>query len=462
MSEIETDATAGKSLLWRTARNFGRLLRGRGVAAVLELLTVAVLARSLSSTDFGQIVLIQSYVLVVRGLFNFKLFEAIIRFGVPALEESDDTSFRRLLRLTLFIDIFTSVLATVVAMLAVPLAARFFDWDEGLIFAALLYSTVILTSAIGTPKGVLRLFDRFDVLSIQLMVSPVLRLAGVLAALALHANLLLLVGVLALGTLAGNVYLIVCGWLEFRRQVGGSVLRGPPLKGWHDAFPGLRAFLTIVYLQTNVDMLPKHISTLLAGGLLGPAEAGMLRIAREATKALSKPGALVQQVLFPDLMRLWGRDASNFRSILMGALLASGLTGLIFIVASLIGGRLLLTTALGPDYGQAAPLLTLLLLSATLELAAFVLRAAGYAIGHAWKILRLHLISAVLYLIAFSTLTPYLGLIGPGIAACFSALITLVGISLLVARSMENEQLQSGIASELQSRAVSEWQDEES
>ena len=42
-------------MLRRTFRNFARLARGRGVAAVLELLTVAILARSLSPTDFGQI-----------------------------------------------------------------------------------------------------------------------------------------------------------------------------------------------------------------------------------------------------------------------------------------------------------------------------------------------------------------------------------------------------------------------
>ncbi len=437
-------------LLRRTATNFGRLLRGRGVAAVLELLTVAILARALSPTEFGQIILVQSYVLVVRGLFNFKLFEAVIRFGVPALEADDVPSFRRLLRLTLFIDLAASGSATVIAMLAVPLAARVLDWDQSLSFAAMMYSSVLATAGVGTPKGILRLFDRFDVLGIQLMISPVLRLTGVLIAVALHADLLLLVGILALGTLAGNIYLIVRGWMELRHQVGGGVLQGPPLRGWQDEFPGLRAFLSIVYLQTNVDMVPKHLSTLLAGAMLGPAGAGMFRLAREATKVLSKPGALLQQVLFPDLVRLWNRGADNFRLLLVRALLISGLFGFVFITASILGGHLLFTSALGPDYAQAAPLLTLLLLSATLELAAFMLRAAGYAIGHAGQILRLHLISAVLYLIAFVALTPYIGLIGPGIAASFSATVTLVGISLLVIRSMHERPSQTEYAQGMQ------------
>ena len=126
-------------------------------------------------------------------------------------------------------------------------------------------------------------------------------------------------------------------------------MRGPSLKGWGEDFPDLRAFVPIVYVQTNLDKLPKHASTLLAGTLLGPAGAGMMRVAREATKILSKPGNLLQQVLFPNLVRLWGRGTTNFHSILLRMILISGLFGFVVISASIFGGSLLLTSILGPD-----------------------------------------------------------------------------------------------------------------
>ncbi len=435
---MATKLTESQSLLRRIGRNFGKLLRGRGVAAVLELLTVALLARSLTPEYFGHVVLIQTYVQMVKGLFNFRLFETVVRFGVPALEAKKDIPFRRLLRLTLSIDVATSGLSFLVAIVAVPLAARVFEWDDGLITATMIFSITLLAAGIGTPKGLLRLFDRFDVLGIQLMISPVLRLLGVFAVSMIGADVTSFIVVLALGTIAGNVYLIARGWMEFGRQVGGSVLRSPSLKGWREDFPSLRGFLFIVYAQSNLDNLPKHASTLLAGTLLGPAAAGMLRIAREATKILSKPGALLQQVLFPNLVRLWGRGVPNFRAILLRVIVMSGSFGLVFIVASVLGGDLLLSSALGPDYVPAAPLMSLLLLSATVELVVFMLRTGGYAMGLADKVLWLHLISAVLYLTAFVTLTPHLGLIGPGIAACFSATVTLIGISILVYKGIQD------------------------
>jgi len=441
----DNDVTQDESLstMRRAVRNFGKLLRGRGVAAVLELLTVGLLARVLSPGPFGNIVLIQTYVLVVRGLFNFKLYEVLVRFGVPLLESDDRLSFRQLLRITLLIDLVSTVIATVVAIAAAPLTGSLLGWENGVASTSMLYSCVLLTYGFGSAKGILRIFDRYDILGIQIMIGPVLRLLGVLLVMAVRPTLLWFVIALTVTTAIGNGYLIVQGLAELRRQLGTNVLIGPSLKSWRKQFPDLTAFIGIVYWQGNVDMLPRHISTLLAGTFLGASGAGLLRLARESTKILSKPGGLLRQVLFPDLVRMWVRGTRAFNLILVRAILISALFGLVFILASMFGGAPLLSTALGPDYAQAAPLMTLLLLAATIELMATILRAAGYAMGDAGAILRLHVFGSVFYLALFVALTPYLGLIGPGIAACIAALLPLVGIGLLVIRGIRTPRFQS-------------------
>lgn len=415
------------------------LARGKGIAAVMQLLTVGVLARALSPTYFGHIVLIQTYVLVVRELFDFKLFEAIVRFGIPMVEANDESAFKQLLRLTLRIDFLTAITATVVAVVAAPLAAGILGWDNTLVSITLLYSSVLVTSGFGTAKGVLRLYDRFDVLGLQLMVAPVLRLIGVLLVMWWKPDIWLFAVVLTLATTVGNVYLNVRGWAEMRRQAGSVARQNCSLKRWHEGPPGLWKFMTIVYWQANVDMLPKHVSTLLAGIFLGPEGAGFLRLAREITKILSKPGEMLQQVLFPDLVRMWHRGAAAFGSILRRALLISATFGLLFTALSIFGGVFLLASTLGDDYALAAPLLSWLMLAATIELLAGALRAAGYAMGQAGKILWLHLTSSVLYIALFAVLTPYAGLIGPGLAACIAALVPLGGMAFLTLKQLRTK-----------------------
>ncbi len=432
MPDSDTSRAEDLSLLRRATKNFGKLLRGRSVAAVLELLTVVVLARSLSPAYFGNIVLVQTYVLVVRELFNCKVFEAIIRFGVPMIEANEKNSFKQLLRLTLSIDVLSAATATAVAIVAAPLTARVLGWDDDLASIAILYSSVLLIFGFGTAKGVLRLFDRYDILGIHLIVGPALRLIGALLVMLWDPTVFLFVVALTLATAASNVYLNVRGWSEMRRQVGRLTLKKFSLKGWREEFQGLGNFIAVVYWQANVDMLPKQLSILLAGMFLGPQGAGLLRLASEITKVLSKPGELLQQVLFPDLVRMWNRGAAVFGAIIQRAILICALCGLVFVAVSIFGGSLLLTNTLGKDYAQAAPLLSLLMLATTFELLATVLRSAGYAMGYEGKILRLHLISSVLYLLTFVVLTPYAGLIGPGLAACIASLVPLVGTWLLI------------------------------
>lgn len=433
---VDTSEAESLSPARRALRNFGKLFRGRGVAAALELITIGLLARVLTPERLGFVVLVQAYALIVRGLLDFNLYEVLVRFGVPLLEARDDLSFKQLLRLSLFMDVSSTAIAAVIAMLAAPLVGKILGWDGQLALLAIVYSAVLLTYGFGTAKGVLRIFDRYDVLGIQLMIGPFLRLAGVLLVIAVEPSVLKFVIALALATGAANIYLIVKAWIELRRQVGIIGFKNFSLKNWRSDFPGLSQFIGVVYWQSNLDMLPKYLATLLAGTLLGAASAGYFRIAFEATKIVSKPGGLLRQVLFPDLVRMWVRQSREFGVLLVRALLISASVGLAITVASIFGARFVLSQALGEAYAQAAPLLSLMLFAATMDLLATVLRAAGYAMGYAGKILRLHLLSAVIYLGAFTGLTPLFGLTGPGLAACIGAIVPLAGIGLLISKRM--------------------------
>src|SRR3546814_15822745 len=80
----------------RVLGNFGFLIRGRGIAAVMSLGATTLMARTLGPTEFGMVMLMQAYMLLMRGLLNFQSFEAIVRYGVQAHDAGDIRSLRRL------------------------------------------------------------------------------------------------------------------------------------------------------------------------------------------------------------------------------------------------------------------------------------------------------------------------------------------------------------------------------
>jgi O-antigen/teichoic acid export membrane protein len=163
----------------RVLGNFTLLLRGRGIAAIMLLATTALMARALGPAEFGMVVVMQTYVLLIRGLLNFKQFQAIIRYGVPAYDADDTRTLRRLIGISRRLDLHTSVIATVVAVGVAPLIGPLMGLDRDQVFLLMAYSLVLLTSRNVTGIGILRLLDKFDILGRKETIGPSIRLVGV-------------------------------------------------------------------------------------------------------------------------------------------------------------------------------------------------------------------------------------------------------------------------------------------
>ena len=411
----------------RVLKNFGVVLRGRGIAAVLNLLAMALMANTLSATEFGLVILLHTYVLAVRGILNFRTFEAIVRFGIPLHENGDQDGLRRLFHTTTLIDVVSGIAATLVGVYAASVAGYFLEWDAQMVSLAGLYSLVMLTTVTNTPNGILRLYDRFDALSIFYVVGPTIRITGVVIAWTMDAGIYVFISIWAAAFVLENCWLFIRGHLELKKHLHATTWKSPDRQWWktYQTSREFRHFIAVVYWQTNLDLLPKHVSVLLAGSLLGPAAAGMFRLARDFSSILSKPAMMLREVMFPDLTRMLQADAEGFHKLGFRAVRVAGAVGILLVLLSIPAAGPILGV-IGSEYTGAAPLLTLMLLAATFELAGSPLRAAAYAMGKVAPILRIHLLSVLIYFGLFYFLTPRLGLQGPGVAASVGTMLTLI------------------------------------
>lgn len=420
-------------MLRRVLRNFGVVIRGRGIAGVFSVLATGLMANALTPTEFGLVILLHTYVMVIRGALNFRTFEAVVRFGIPLNDSGNEQGFRSLLRSTMLIDVFSALLATLVGVLAAPLAGKFLHLDAGMVTAASIYSLIILFTANGTPNGILRVYDRFDALGIQFTVAPALRFSMVAIAWFMDAPMVVFMIVWGTAFAMGHLYMIVRGLMELKSHVETSLwhgfrwaeLRKPETGFWH--------FVGVVYWQTGIDLLPKHVSVLLAGNLLGPAAAGLFRLAREFSTVLTQPAVTLREVLFPDLTRSFLAEDGGIQSIPFKTAVVAGLAGLVIVLFSVIFGPPIMGI-IGEKYIPAAPLLSMLLLAATFDLACASLRAAAYAMGKAGSVLKIHVVGIISYVALFFLLTPLTGLTGPGWAAIIASLLALGLTARLVAK----------------------------
>lgn len=443
MSQLETNTPENKppqpksspqpqSPMRRVLGNLSLLVRGRGVAAVMTLSATAILARSLGPVEFGFVVLIQTYVLLIRGLFTFKQFEAIIKYGVPAHDAKEVNVIRRLIHISRKIDHYMSVTATMVALILVPIAGPLMGMEQDHVILLGFYSLILLSTGNRTDVGILRLLDRFDILGRQMALGSVVRLFGVLVAWLMDSSFLIYVAILGFAFVSEEIYLSWCGRREFKIHVGVGDNPKDITQAKMSEFEGLRPFLWITYWQSNLDLVPKHISVMIAGLLLGASEAGLFRLARQFSSVLSKSAVLIRQVVFLDLTRSWHQGDDNFKLIAYRTAFYGACVGLVFVVVGYFFGSSLLNAVVGSEYVAAAPVLTLMLLAATFELAASSLRSAAYAIGDADKVLRVSAVSGFVYLALFVLLSLWMGLIGAGIAASVSAAILPIAMIIFI------------------------------
>ncbi|MEQ8663490.1 MAG: hypothetical protein RLW62_21945 [Gammaproteobacteria bacterium] len=435
---MSTTATSARDATRRALRNFVSLLGGRAVGGGLALAATLISARQLGPEGFGLIALIHAYSLIVRGLVNVKPFEAIIRYGVPLLEHDERAGLGRLLRACLTIDCASAFAATVVGELGILLMTQGGLWPASFAPVAHGYCLLLLFMGQGTASGALRLFDRFDAISLALVLGNGLRLVGVVVVgFVFEPSVAAFAAVWAVSQVVQYLATQVLGWRVAFARLGATHLRGrAPLAALGREHPGIWHFMHVVYWQSTLDLVAKPLGTLFAGALLGAEGAALFRIAREFANVVAKPALLARQAIYPDLARLRHRGDAAFTRLILGAAVLLGVPALALTLASLWLGAPLLEFALGQDYVPAAGLLTWLVGGATLELAGAALRPASYTLGRARESLAVQVLGAVAFMLVFWLLTPRVGLVGPGIATVTLYAVMLAGTALVVRHAL--------------------------
>ena len=205
-------------LFRRVFKNSAMLTAGKVYTALVGLLYLALATRALGMHDFGVLILIHAYTVAVRDFVTLKTSQCVVRYGAICLETNEKEDFQKLVKFTMLLDIGFCVAGTLVGILAISYVGPSFGVTPELIPVASVYCIMILFNFKATPLGLLRLFDRFDLIAVTLMVVPTIRLVGACAAYVFYQDVS---AFLFFWFIAGAVQcfgIVYFGWREFRRR----------------------------------------------------------------------------------------------------------------------------------------------------------------------------------------------------------------------------------------------------
>lgn len=416
--------------------NASVLVSGKVMAGLMSPVYVSLAAHTLGTTQFGVLVLVNAYTLSIAALITLQGRYALVRYATLCLAEESFSKLKNLLAFMLLLELGFGVLAIGAAALLAPYAAEQFSWPVESLPYIVLYSLACASMMHSMPAGVLFVFGRFNLLSIQQTMGPLVRVAGAALAYVLESGLNGFLLAWLAGTLAEAAAQWFFGLRELsRRGLLKSLLKWP--RGVTREHPGLWRFLLTNKLNVSLEELSGRATPLAVGWLLGPAAAGLYQIALKIGMILAQPVLVIGQSLYPELSQLVAdqRFAELRRVVVRTGLIAAMLGMCVLIVLGFFGGNILVLMG-GAGFDAAYAVLMMITLARTLHLLGFPLASALIAFGKPGAVLKVNLVAMLVLLpILFGLLHVY-GLRGAGLHALLFAVFSVAWMAAVFRQQM--------------------------
>ena len=426
-------STSPKSTTWRRPlKNAGIVGIGKGMQGVMSLLALALAARQLGVEAFGLFVLIHAMMFGVSQILRLQSWQAVLKYGAEALHDGNAERLRDLVRYCFTLDIMAGLVGTAGMVLAAGPLAGLFGLPDQQIWIAQIYSISILFILLTpTQLGVLRLFGRFDLVAWQTMIGPAVRTLGSLFLFFCvpEAGLLAYLTLWFIGGAVARQAMFVMALLVLRRENMPSGFFRPIYNGcmMSSPEPGLLRFVFGHNLGRGLNAAQDHIALVLVGGILGPAAAGLFKIAQKFSDILAKPAAkFLIPAIYPEFARFEASgDHQEKKRMIRKNMVVVGAVSVALFLVLVFAGEYLIEIFSGPDYKPAYWPMILLALAGLVVTLSYPLEPMLSAAGRVRAIILAYGVGLAVYLglIYGFSLFGY-GLIGAGLAAIFSALVS--------------------------------------
>ncbi len=417
--------SSSEDSLVRVFRNSSWLFSAKGVGAVLSIFYLAILTRTLGVAGFGEFMVIVGSIQVLTAILKLQTWQAVVQFGVPYLLAGQHQAFRKLSAQNFWIEFIGGLVACGALWLMLPYGAAQFGWSEPVQRAIMGYGVIVFLSVRSTPTGILRAQDRFGGNAFGDAIIPIVRFVG---ALVLFMTLPSMTGFLIVWGLSEFVSFLVMWLMVWRRKeddhpmrIAASVPVPPPGR---KEFAAFLLFTNLAYL---ISVIRERLVVVIVGFFVGPAAAGLFRLADQIANSLNRLAEVFARPLFAELSRLFAIGQSRkSRALFWRSLRVSALSGGVLFLGLLLFGKIIISLISGPEYLAAFPLLLLLGAATIISLAGLGLEPLLQAAGRARNALMARLAGLVALGLLMAVLLPAFGTVGAAWVMLISAILTSI------------------------------------
>ncbi len=398
-------------------QNVTTLVSATQIVSFLNVVTMSLCIRALGIEDYGQLILIQTYVFVIINLVNCQSWQALIKFGSQDVAKGRRDVLSNLVRLCGLLDISTGFLGFLTGIAGVFLLATLGIWSDDFVFKGFSYCSVLLTAQlINTPTGLLRMSGRFNLLACHQVFAALFKLGAVFVAFQLNAGLMALLWIFIASESLEYLGLFLLGLWAFRQErlkvsFDKSVFESAK------EYPGFWEFIGTSSLNSVAVRVIFQVDTLIIGTLLGAANAGYYRVIKRLGALVSNLANPTRQVVYPAIMKFVSEsDYHGLRQFLLGLMAILFVGGVFLYTAFIFVGDWLIVLIISDDYKAIFSETLAYLTGAVISL--WLLPVMPLFLAKGWHKAQfvIYQISAVIYILLIVLGSINFGLIGAALA----------------------------------------------
>ncbi|WP_336803669.1 lipopolysaccharide biosynthesis protein [Erwinia aphidicola] len=409
-------------------RNAAYLASSNALSALLGLVALSCAGKGMSTQMFGVLVVIQAYAKGISDVIKFQTWQLVVKYGATAVDNKNIRQFRDVISFSFALDIASGAIAVVAGMLLLPLLAHSLGLDRQSLWLAILYCTLIPSLAASTPTGILRAVDRFDLIAIQQAVRPLLRAAGSVISYLGDLGFAGFIITWYASNLIGGVLYWWFAARELRRRNIHHALR-PRLFAPASRLAGAWNFVWTTNFAHSIWSARNSCSTVLVGIVLGPAAAGLFKIATSFLDATGSPAKLMEKSFYPEVMRLDPRSSQPWLLGLKSACLAGGI-GVLVALLVMVVGKPVISSVFGEQYLQAYHLIEIMLGAIVVSMLGFPQESLLFMAGKQRVFLVAQTLSSASYIALLIVLSHFFGVSGAAYAylagQCLDVLLSFI------------------------------------
>ncbi|MEI2628158.1 lipopolysaccharide biosynthesis protein [Erwinia aphidicola] len=409
-------------------RNAAYLASSNALSALLGLVALSCAGKGMSTQMFGVLVVIQAYAKGISDVIKFQTWQLVVKYGATAVDNKNIRQFRDVISFSFALDIASGAIAVVAGMLLLPLLAHSLGLDRQSLWLAILYCTLIPSLAASTPTGILRAVDRFDLIAIQQAVRPLLRAAGSVISYLGDLGFAGFIITWYASNLIGGVLYWWFAARELRRRNIHHALR-PRLFAPASRLAGAWNFVWTTNFAHSIWSARNSCSTVLVGIVLGPAAAGLFKIATTFFDATGSPAKLMEKSFYPEVMRLDPRSSQPWLLGLKSACLAGGI-GVLVALLVMVVGKPVISSVFGEQYLQAYHLIEIMLGAIVVSMLGFPQESLLFMAGKQRVFLVAQTLSSASYIALLIVLSHFFGVSGAAYAylsgQCLDVLLSFI------------------------------------